>query len=180
MRVLSYASPETRIYVNSIPQKPVSLVLKIGLLLFLLATPPCLHADSIFGTIADPSGALIPGVRIEITGGDLAQPLVLSSDAVGKFSSPDLAPGTYTLRVTRDGFEPLIKTVELKGGAKLQLSLAIARQRTDVNVSGRSGNYANSDPVYRDLRTLGLGSTYHFDNVTVPLDAATWCFKKER
>ena len=29
------------------------------------------------GKIADPSGALIPGVRIEITGATLAQPLVL-------------------------------------------------------------------------------------------------------
>jgi len=176
--MLSYASPEAAIYMTVIPQKPVSIFLKMALLLFGLANPLGLHADSIFGTVADPSGAFIPGARIEITGGDLAQPLVLSSDAVGRFSSPDITPGTYTLRVTRDGFEPLVRTVELKGGVKLQLSLAIARQRTDVNVSGKSVNYANSDPVYRNLRTLGFGSTFHFDNVTVPLDAATLVFQK--
>jgi hypothetical protein len=158
--------------------KPSSLLPKIVLILFFLAGPLCLHADSIFGTIADPSGALIAGARMEITGGDLAQLLVLSTDTTGRFSSPDLTPGTYTLRVTRDGFEPLIKTVELKGGVKLQLSLAIARQRVEVNVSGKSAVYGNSDPVYRKLRDLGLGSSFHFDKVTLPLDAATFEFQQ--
>ena len=92
----------------AVNRKPVSLLSKIALLLLWLAGPSCLHADSISGTIADPSGALIPGARIEITGGNLALPLVLSSNNVGMFSSPDLSPGTYTLRVTRDGFEPLV------------------------------------------------------------------------
>jgi hypothetical protein len=162
----------------AINRKPVSLLSKIALLLFWLAGPLCLHADSISGTIADPSGALIPGARIEITGGDLAHPLELSSDTVGRFSSPDLTSGTYTLRVTRDGFEPLVKTVDLKGGVKLQLSLAIARQRVEVNVPDKSGISANSDPVYRSLRGLGLGTTFHFDKVTIPLDTATFQFQQ--
>ena len=158
--------------------KPISLLPKIVLLLIWLAGPLFLHADSISGTVADPSGALIPGVRIEITGGKLAQPLVLSSEAEGKFSSPDLPPGTYTLRVTRDGFESLVKTVDLKGAVKLQLSLAIARQQVDVNVPGKSLSYANSDPVYRNLRGLGLGATFHLDKVTIPLDAANFGFQQ--
>ena len=156
----------------------MSILPKILLFLFCLAGPLSLHADSISGKIADPSGALIPGVRIEITGGNLSQPLVLSSDATGKFSSPDLNPGTYTLRLTRDGFEPLVKAVELKGGVNLQLSLAIARQRVDVNVTSKSPSYGNSDPVYRNLRGLGLGATFHFDKVTIPLDAATFEFQQ--
>jgi hypothetical protein len=162
---------------TAIKLKHLSL-LPIIVLLFWLGSPLCLHADSITGTIADPSGALIPGVRIEIAGGDLAAPLVLSSDSGGKFTSPELAAGTYTLRVTRDGFEPLVKTVELKGGVKLQLSLAIARQHVDVNVPGKSGAYGNSDPIYRSLRGLGLGATFHFDKVTIPLDAATFEFQQ--
>jgi hypothetical protein len=162
----------------AVHRKPASLRPMIVLLLFWLTGGLCLLADTISGTIADPSGALIPGVRIEITGGDLTQPLVLSSDNVGRFASPDLKSGTYTLRVTRDGFEPLEKTVELKGGVNLQLSLAISRQRVQVNVPGKSLGYANSDPVYRNLRDLGLGTTFHFDNVTVPLDTATLQFQR--
>src|SRR5215467_7633085 len=154
------------------------LLVKVFILLFWLAGPVCLHADTVSGTVKDPSGAVIPGARIEISGGDLAQPLVLSSDAVGRFSSPDLKPGTYSVRVTREGFEPLVKTVEVRGAVVLELKLAIAQQRVEITVPGKSAAYANSDPVYRKLRDLGLGETFRFDNVNVPLDAATFQFQK--
>ena len=162
----------------AIHRKHVFFLSMIVLLLFWLAGGFCLHAETISGTVVDPSGALIPGVRIEITGGDLAKPIVLSSDAVGRFSSPDLKPGTYVLQVTRDGFEPLVRTMEFKGSVKLQLSLAIARQQVEVNVPGKNIIYANSDPVYRNLRDLGLGTTFHFDKVTIPLDTATFEFQQ--
>jgi hypothetical protein len=157
----------------------MSLVPKIVLLLLCLVCPLSLRADSITGKIADPSGALIPGVQIEITGGNLTQPLVVLSDATGKFSSPNLTPGTYTLRLTHDGFEPQVQTVDLKGIASLQLNLAVARQHVDLNVTSKSpSSYANSDPIYRNLREVGLGATFHFDNVTIPLDAATFEFQQ--
>src|SRR5262244_375625 len=107
-------------------RKGFSLLPKVAILLLWLAGPACLHAETISGTVLDPSGALIVGARIEITGGDLTQAIVLSSDSQGKFSSPDLKPGTYSLRVTRDGFEPLVKTVDFQGTVDLQLKLAIA------------------------------------------------------
>ena len=91
----------------------LSFLLNIVVLLCFLMAPACLHADTLSGTVLDQSGALVPGARIEITGGDLAQPLVLSSDGEGKFSSPDLKPGTYSMRISRNGFEPLLKAVEL-------------------------------------------------------------------
>lgn len=159
-------------------RKRSSLLLKLLALLCCMCTPLCLRADTISGTVVDQSGAVIPEARIEITGGDLAQPLVLSSDAVGRFSSPDLKPGTYTLRVTRDGFEPLAKTVELHGALNLELKLAIAQQRVEITVPGKNLAYANSDPVYRKLRDLCLGETFQLDNFTAPLDAATLQFQK--
>lgn len=177
MKWYAYTSLNETNSMIAVPRRPLSLLPKLVLLLFWLAGPFCLHADTISGTVADPSGALIPGVRIEITGADLAQPIVLSSDSVGRFSSPDLKPGTYTLRLTRDGFASLERTVELKGAVNLPLSLAISRQRVQVNVPGKNLGYANSDPVYRQLRDLGFGSTFRFDNVTIPLDTATLQFQ---
>lgn len=149
---------------------------KLALLLFFLLCSASLRAQSISGTVQDPSGALIAGATIEISGSNLPQPIVLSSDAVGKFASPELKPGEYSLRVTRDGFEPLAKTVDLHGPVQLQLTLAIATQKTTVSVAGKSLAFANSDAVYRQLRDVGLGQTFRFDKFNLVLDVATFHF----
>jgi hypothetical protein len=152
----------------------------MGIVLLLLCgmAPSSLFSQTISGTIQDSSGAVIVGARIEITGGDLLQPIVLSSDEQGKFASSDLKPGTYSLRVTQEGFEPLVKAVALQTSAQLQLTLTVAKQEVSISVSGKSLAFANSDPVYRQLRGVGLAQTFRFDNFTLPWDAATFQFEK--
>lgn len=155
-----------------------SALLRLAVFILCLLSTALLHAETISGRVVDPSGAVIPGARVEITGGDLTQPIVLTSDEKGNFASPDLKPGTYLVRVTRDSFEPLVKTVELKGKAELEFKLAIAAKREEVTVSGKGRAYANSDPIYRQLRNVGLGPTYRFDDFTVQIDSATLRFQK--
>jgi hypothetical protein len=155
-----------------------SFLLKTALFLLCLTAPAGLRAQTISGTVQDPSGAVIAEARIEITGGSLVQPVALSSDGQGKFVSPDLKPGTYSVRVTRDGFEPLVKTVDLEAAVQLQLTLTVAKQRINISVAGKSLAFTNSDPVYRQLRELGLGQTFRFDNFNMTWDAATFQFQK--
>ena len=151
---------------------------QIALLFLCLAVPAVLHAQTISGVIQDPSGAVIVGAKIEITGGGLVQPIVLFSDGVGKFVSPDLKPASYSVRVTREGFEPLSKTVDVQASVPLQLTLTIAKPQVNISVAGKSLAFANSDPVYRQLRDIGLGQTFRFDNFTLVCDAATFQFQK--
>jgi hypothetical protein len=146
--------------------------------LFCLMASTWMPAATISGTIQDPSGAVIAGARIEITGGDLAQPLVLSSDGEGKFASSELKPGAYSVQVTRDGFEPLVKFVNLQGPVQVQLTLEIAKEKTSVSVSGKSLAFVNSDSTYRQLRDIGMAQTYRLDNFTLPWDTATFQFQK--
>ena len=153
-------------------------VLPMASLLLFFIIPIHLRAETIFGTIQDPSGAVIAGASVEITGGDLAQPIVLTSDGQGKFTSPDLKPASYSVRVTRDGFEPLVKAVDLRGTIQLQLTLSIAKEQVSVIVPGRTLALANSDPVYRRLRDIGLGETFGVDNFTLSWEAATFRFQK--
>ena len=82
------------------------------------------------------------------------------------------------MRVLRDGFDPLVKTVDLQGSVQLQLALTIAKQQVNISVAGKSLAFANADPVYRQLRALGLGETFRFDNFTLTWDAATFQFQK--
>lgn len=156
-------------------------VLYVGALLLscftcLLGSTP-LHAATISGTVKDPSGAVIAGARIEISGGSLTKPLVLSSDGSGKFSSPDLAPGEYLVQVTHDGFEPLTESITLQTSLEVQLILEIAHVRTEILVPGKVSPFANSDPIYRQLRTIGLGDTFRFDNFTLTSDVGTFQFR---
>ena len=151
---------------------------------FLVCLPLCLMgptrllAETISGTVQDPSGAVIAGAQIEITGGDLAQPIALESDGLGKFASPDLKPGTYSLRVVREGFEPLVKTVTLPGAGPLLLTLSIAKQQEVISVPGRNLAFANSDRVYRQFRDLGLGESFRVENFTFTSDVATFQLQK--
>ena len=139
--------------------------------------PRQLRADTISGTVKDPSGAVVAGARVEITGGNLTQPVVLTSDDSGKFSAPNLAAGRYSVRVAKAGFEDLVTPVDLHGAADLALSLTIAAQQTRVNVTAAVSGFANSDPVYRQLRDIGLGETYRVEDFTLPLDVGIFEFK---
>ncbi len=161
------------------PRCHASWWLRFALLISWLALPAGLHAATISGTVKDPSGAVIAEAHIQITGGDLHQPVELTSDGLGKFASTDLKPGKYVVRVARDGFEALEKTFDLhEEPIDLQLTLAIARQQTKVVVPGQALAFANSDPVYRQLRGIGFGETFRFDNFTLNYDVATFHFQK--
>lgn len=99
------------------------LTLRIAFFFILLGPSTWLHAETLSGRVVDQSGAVIVGARVEISGEGLVNPVVLQSDGQGRFSVPDLKPGTYSLRVERDGFEPLIKSVDLNGSIELLLEM---------------------------------------------------------
>ncbi len=80
--------------------------------------------------------------------------------------------------MAREGFETLAKTVEIKEAVNLQLTLIIAQQRVSVTVPGKSAAFANSDPVYRELRGVGLGKTFRFDRFTLDWDCAKFEFQQ--
>src|SRR2546422_871677 len=154
---------------------PLLYPLILTLLSAPLTTP--LRADTISGTVKDPSGAVVAGARIEISGSALAEPLVLTSDDTGKFVAANLSAGKYSVRVAKEGFDELLTTVDLHGTADLPLSLTITAQQTSVTVNEKSSAFANSDPVYRQLRNNGLGDTFRCENFTLPIDVGTFELK---
>lgn len=151
---------------------------RAALFVFCFAAPTYLWSETISGTIQDPSGALIPGAQIEVTGGGLSQALVISSDGQGKFVGPDLKPGTYSIKVTKDGFEPLLRTIELKEAVQLQLTLSIAHEKVSISVAAKHMEFANSDAFYRQLRNVGFGDSFRVENLNVQFDVGTLQFQK--
>ena len=136
-----------------------------------------LRADTLTGTVKDPSGLPVAEARVEITGEGLAQPIALTTDASGKFSAPDLRPGMYTVRVTKNGFQPQTATADVHGTLDVPLVLTLVEQKTSVTVTDKTSAYANSDPFYRQLRDIKLGATYRVVNFNMPLDVGSFLFK---
>lgn len=81
---------------------------------FLLAAV-CVFAQSttgeIAGTVTDPTGAAVPGVRITFTNENTGEVKVVESGATGDYLATQLQVGTYQASVQSDGF----RTVERPG-----------------------------------------------------------------
>jgi hypothetical protein len=136
-----------------------------------------LRGDTISGTVKDPSGAVVADAKVEITGENLSQPVMLVTDANGRFVAANLKVGKYSVRIVKKEFDEFTSSVDLHGSVELPVALTITAQQTTVTVTGGSAAFANSDAVYRQLRDVGLGDTFRCENFTLPMDVGTFEFK---
>ncbi len=66
---------------------------------------------SIFGTVSDKTGAIVPGASVTVTDEAKGTVVTVTSNAAGDYSVPHLIPDVYDLKVTGKGF----KAFETKG-----------------------------------------------------------------
>ena len=77
---------------------------------------------SISGTIVDTSGGVIPGGSITVVHDKTGQTRTVTSDSEGRFTFSALQPGSYTVKVERQGFQTLErKSVILSANEALAL-----------------------------------------------------------
>ena len=144
-----------------------------------IVVPAVLCSAVISGTVKDPSGSLVPQAVIQVSGSALPQAVVVSSNAQGHFATPDLPPGSYTVRASAQGFDVLSRNVELSDAPlAIDLQLAVATAVQEVTVVGKARQFANNDPVYRQLRTVGLGATITVENFTLKNDVGEFLLKQ--
>lgn len=69
------------------------------------------------GRVSDASGAALPGVTVTITSDMLRQPVLLITDEVGRYNSPPLPAGRYTVTFELGGFDPQKRDgIEVRAG----------------------------------------------------------------
>lgn len=107
--------------------------------LALALTGPLLKGESptgsLRGEVTDPSGALVPGAKILVSGNSWSA--TVSADETGQYVVSGLAPGTYEVAVSSDGFAPFDKTgLVVSAGDQTEvdasLDLAILMQEITV------------------------------------------------
>ena len=102
-------------------------------------------------TVHDPSGAVIPGALVQITGTEAATAASTQGDVTsngeGIAWARELAPGRYSLAVSFPGFETrTIPEIRIRAGENRR-DVTLAIQKLDQTVSvGRDPSTAASDP----------------------------------
>jgi hypothetical protein len=68
------------------------------------------YLGGISGTVADQTGAILPGAQVAAVESSTQFKTVVKCGADGAFSIPSLSPGTYAVSVTAKGFKTETKT----------------------------------------------------------------------
>src|SRR5262245_8254132 len=124
----------------------------------------------ITGTITDASGAVIPGVTVEVTNAQTGVAFSTISTETGDYSAPNLPPGSYSISASLSGFKKYNRTgVSLAAAqtVKIDIPLEVGTAGEVVEVSAEAsllktetGDIAHNITVAQlvDLPILGIGN----------------------
>src|SRR5580704_16532201 len=94
-----------------------SLLVCLGVLLLLAVSGVAQETTGgITGTVKDPSGAVVPGAKVEVKASTLVGEKSLTTDSNGYYRFANLPPGNYTITVAGNGFETAKRDLILEVG----------------------------------------------------------------
>ncbi len=100
---------------------------------------------SLHGQVVDPTGAIIPGASVVLSGG--GKIVSATSGQTGDYKFNSLAPGQYSVTTTIDGFTPFeLPNLTIAAGQNklLNISLSLAVQQQQVQVNAESNTIDTS------------------------------------
>ena len=142
-------------------------------------TPPPPAAPALNGTVADPTGAIVPGAEVDLVDATGVVARTYHSEGDGSFQVVAPRSGSYTLVVSEPGFET-VRTPVVIGAAsaaassaatglssRLHIVLPIARFATNVQVNADSNEDLTAGDSNRDSSVMSsqdLKALPIFDN----------------
>jgi hypothetical protein len=125
------------------------------LLAFCLAagTARAQNGGSVFGTIADSSGAVLPGATATLTNPDHGFTRAVTANASGAYLFPDIPIGTYTLTVKSPKFQTSVDQgiiVDANQNVKMDVKLSLGAASSEVTVTAEGSTI--------DARSATLGT----------------------
>ena len=125
------------------------VVVFLGLLVLLLGlvTPVTLAQSSdsgtLAGTVSDGTGAVVPNALVTLTGASTGSTRTTTANDKGHFIFPYVSPGTYTLKITKEGFKTVIvsdQTVSVGLQTSVNPVLEVGSLTTTVEVVSSPGS----------------------------------------
>ena len=129
---------------NSFPGSGrLSVLRALAVAACVLLIPALAHAQSsIAGTVKDTSGALLPGVTVEVTSPVLIEKVRSSvSDGSGQYRITELPPGTYSVTFSLPGFANVKREgVEIAGAGvtTINAELRVGNVQETITVTGET------------------------------------------
>ena len=128
---------------------------RIWLILLLLggmpaALPGQIVSASIVGSVTDPSGGTIPGVKVVVTSQETNLTRSTITNDTGDYSFPSLPPGRYNLSASQPGFkEALVSGFELliDQTARVDLKLEVGNLSEQVTVDASAVQLQTENPT---------------------------------
>lgn len=96
---------------------------------------------SVTGRVTDPSGAVVPGVKVTVESIETSIATTTETNQEGFYSVPQLVPGRYNLTANKQGFVPLRQTnltLAVQQIARLDLTLQVGSVSETVEVSAQA------------------------------------------
>jgi hypothetical protein len=97
--------------------------------------------SAIVGQVSDATHALVPGANVTTTNRETGLTRKVKTDAAGRFNVPQLIPGTYSVLVEAQGFQPQRQDNVFSGLGQKQtvdFTLAVAQSNETVEVSSQA------------------------------------------
>ena len=94
------------------------------------------NAGDIRGTVADSTGALIPGVTVTVVNNDTGVSKTFTTNDAGLYDTSSIVAGPYTITFAKEGFEKLVRgpvTVEV-GFMTVNAELKVGTSTQEVTV----------------------------------------------
>ena len=117
------------------------LVLTVACLLPAKALAQGETTSAIVGQVRDTTDAVVPGATVTITNHETGLKRSARTDDAGRFNFPQLKPGTYSVRVEAQGFDPQQNDNVISGLGQKQtvdFTLKVARSNEAVEVSSEA------------------------------------------
>jgi hypothetical protein len=125
---------------------------------------------SIFGKVTDPSGAVLPGVTVTVTGTGLQQPLVAVTSESGTYQFPSVPLGTYSVTFELANFKKALRqniVITTGFNAGVDVKLELGQMSEEVTISAAS-------PVV-DTKKAATGATFTSDVLEkIPTSRDPW------
>src|SRR5580692_1983595 len=143
-------------------------VLFVFLLVALIAAPawPQTQLGTLFGTVTDTSGAVVPGADVSVENVSTGLKRDGRTDKTGEYRLVGLPTGRYTLRVEKEGFQTEVREgIALSPGAVIGINLSLVVGKVSVHVR------VEADVPGGDSTTTTVGGVIAERSLTaLPLD----------